>query len=180
MSKEKIWNIISASFCIMVALYIFYLTFTTFVEDEASTGGPFANSAFYPQLVAGLIIFLSMLLGISSLLKKREQEEPPRGRKDESARVLDQPEDKKPVGADKVSGVAIMAIAVVLIGYTVLLDWFGYVVVTPFVMALLFWMLRMRNWITVALLAVVTTFALYFFFASLLEVILPPGRYSLF
>jgi len=179
MSKEKLWNLISASFCIAFALYVLYLTLTTFVQDQASGGGPFANSAFYPRLVAGLIIFLSLLLGASSLIQKTKREKSRGTEKDEPARVLDQVEEKQPVGEDKVSIVRIIAIAIVLIVYTVLLDLFGYVVVTPFLMALLFWMLRIRNWISVAVLSVVSTFVLYVFFASILEVILPPGRYSL-
>ncbi len=179
MSKERISNIISASFCVALALYIFYLTLTTFVQDQATGGGPFANSAFYPQWVAGVIIFLSLLLGVSSLLRKREREEPRWAEKDEAADALDRLEEKQPLGQDNISGGAIIGIAFILIVYTVLLDMFGYIVVTPFFMALFFWMLRIRNWIAIALLSVISSVALYVFFSSILEVILPPGRYSL-
>ena len=117
-SKERVWDVVAASFCAGMALFIIYLTHTTFVEADVSTGGPFANSAFYPRLVAFVIVSL-------------------------------------------------------------LLDRFGYLIVTPFFMVVLFWLLRIRKWITVLLLSVISTVALYLFFSTVLEVILPPGRYSL-
>jgi len=179
MSKERIWNIISASFCVGLACYIFYLTFTTFVQDQASGGGPFANSAFYPQLVAGVIIFLSVLLVASSLIQKRGGEKRSAAIKDDTIQAIDQPKEGQPLGNDKISRKFLIAIAFILIVYTVLLDMFGYVVVTPFFMALMFWTLKIRKWIAITLLSVISTFVMYVFFASLLEVILPPGRYSL-
>jgi len=179
MFKERRWNIISASFCVGLACYIIYLTLTTFVEDRATGGGPFANSAFYPQLVAGIIIFLSVLLVISSFIQKPGGEKPPEAGKDETLRDIDQPEEGQPLGNDRVSRKFLIGIAFILIVYTVLLDMFGYAVVTPFFMALMFWMLKIRKWIAITVLSVISTFVMYVFFASLLEVILPPGRYSL-
>jgi hypothetical protein len=179
MSKERMRNIISACFCVGLACYIFYLTLTTFVQDQATGGGPFANSAFYPQVVAGVIIFLSVLLVISSFIRKTGGEKRSATVNDETLSAIEQPREGQPLGNDKISRKFLIAIAFILIAYTVFLDMFGYVVVTPFFMALIFWMLKIRKWIAITLLSVISTFVMYVFFSSLLEVILPPGRYSL-
>lgn len=179
MSKERLWDIIAASFCTGLALFIIYLTLTTFVEAGASTGGPFANSAFYPQLVAGIVIVLSILLIISSFIQKRGEAIPHPAEEEKTVGSAGQPDGAQSTERDEVSRKVLFAIAFVLILYTSLLDRFGYVLVTPFFMGLLFWMLRIRKWITIALLSIISTAALYIFFSSVLEVILPPGRYSL-
>ena len=70
MSKIKIGDLVSAVICASIASYAIYLTLTAFVTDQATGGGPFANSAFYPQLLAGVIIFLSIILALSSFIKK--------------------------------------------------------------------------------------------------------------
>lgn len=178
-SKERVWDIVAASFCTGLALFIIYLTHTTFLEADVSTGGPFANSAFYPRLVAFIIVSLSILLLISSLIKKRG------GAPLSSVEKKEAAPEKAPSGRtialeqDGVSGKVSIAIAFVLVVYTVLLDRFGYLFVTPFFMVVLFWLLRIRKWITIVLLSLISTAALYLFFSTVLEVILPPGRYSL-
>lgn len=177
MSKEKRRNIISSAFCGALASYILYLTLTTFVKEKATGGGPFANSAFYPQLVAGVIILLSILLFLSSLIKKGKGKLL-EAEKDEPADAREQFAEDQPLEQDKPPRGTSVAIALILILYTVSLDLFGYIIVTPFFMALLFGMLAVRHWITIVFLSVISTYSLYVFFASLLGVILPPGRYS--
>ncbi|MFQ5946811.1 MAG: tripartite tricarboxylate transporter TctB family protein [Anaerolineae bacterium] len=178
MSKDKRLNLISAALCLALAAYVIYLTLTTFVEEEATGGGPFANSAFYPQLVAGAIVLLSILLIGLSFVKGYV------GRSVE-AESEQAPQVREPVG----DGQALeerprrlwrsLAIAALLILYTLLLDLFGYLAVTPPFMALLFWTLGIRRWIAIVSLSLGSTLSFYVFFAWLLDVILPAGRYSL-
>lgn len=178
-SKERVWDVVAASFCAGMALFIIYLTHTAFVEEDVSTGGPFANSAFYPRLVAFVIVSLSILLIISSLIKKRGEAPLSSVEKKEPAPEKSPSGETIALEQDRVSSRVLVAIALVLVVYTLLLDRFGYLIVTPFLMVVLFWLLRIRKWITVLLLSVISTVALYLFFSTVLEVILPPGRYSL-
>jgi hypothetical protein len=179
MSKKRLWDIIAASFCIGLALFIIYLTLTTFVDAGATTGGPFANSAFYPRLVAFVIVSLSILLIISSLFKKKGGAPLSSVEKKESAPQKPPSRGAQSLERDEVSRKVLLAVAVVLIVYTMLLERFGYLTVTPFFMAVLFWLLRIRKWITIVLLSLISTASLYLFFSSVLEVILPSGQYSL-
>jgi hypothetical protein len=170
MSKIKIGDLVSAVLCGSIASYAIYLTLTTFVTDQAAGGGPFANSAFYPQLLAGVIIFLSIILALSSFIKKKDD---PAISTVEPVGLVSAEEDGEAFEQDKISGIMIIAVAIVQIVYTILLDKFGYLWLTPFYMALMFWMLQIRNWILIAVLSLASTFVLYYFFALLLDVILP-------
>ena len=178
MSKEKRWDLICSVFCAALAIFILYLTFTTFVKEKATVGGPFANTAFYPRLLGGAIIFLSIFLAVSSFIKKTETKNPFVGVNDNTVRSLDEMGKKELSEQDTISRGMLIAIPFILIAYTVLLDLFGYIVVTPVFMILLFWILKLRNWAMNILLSLFTTFALYLAFAFFLNVILPRGRFS--
>lgn len=178
MSKEKKWNLISSAFCAGMAIFIVYLTLTTFVKQRATAGGPFANSAFYPRVLAGAIIFLSILLAATSLIKKREAQKQSIGVAEETVRTLDEQAESPLSEQDRVSKGILIGLPFILILYTILLNFFGYLVVTPFFMILLFWILKFKSWIKNIILSMISTFALYLIFAFLLNVILPQGRYS--
>ena len=170
MSKIKIGDLVSAVICASIASYAIYLTLTTFVTDQAAGGGPFANSAFYPQLLAGVIIFLSIILALSSFIK-REGDSATAGA--ESVYSMPLEENGRALDQDKLSVTMIVAIAALQLLYTMFLDTFGYLWLTPVYMALMFWMLKIRNWILIAVLSLASTFTLYYFFSLLLDVILP-------
>jgi hypothetical protein len=170
MSKIKIGDLVSALICGSIASYAIYLTLTTFVTDQAAGGGPFANSAFYPRLLAGVIIFLSIILAISSFIKK---EDDPATTTAEPVTPVSVEENDEPFEQDKLSSIMIIAVAIVQIVYTILLNKVGYLWLTPFYMALMFRMLLIRNWILIAVLSLASTFILYYFFSLLLDVILP-------
>ena len=170
MSKIKYGDLISAVVCGSIASYAIYLTMTAFVTDQAVGGGPFANSAFYPQLLAGVIIFLSIILAISSFIKKKEDQATTTA---EPIDLVSPKENGETPEQDKISGIMIIAVAMVQIVYTILLNKIGYLWLTPFYMALMFWMLKIRNWILIAVLSLASTFILYYFFSLLLDVILP-------
>ena len=179
MFKKTVGDLVAAAFSVGAAFFIFYLTLTQFVIDKASGGGPFANSAFYPQVVAGVIIFLALLLTAYSLWHKKEKDEPS-AEFEEVGIPADQPgEAQSPKSQEKAPRNLSILIALMLVLYTVLVDLFGYVVVTPFLMGFLFWVLKVRKPLSIILLSLASTWAMYFFFQELLDVILPPGRYSL-
>jgi hypothetical protein len=170
MSKIKIGDLVSAVICGSIASYAIYLTLTAFVTDQAAGGGPYANSAFYPRLLAGVIIFLSIILALSSFIKKKGDSAPARA---ESVDSIPLEENGQALDQDKISVTMIVAIVALQLIYTMILDTFGYLWLTPFYMALMFWMLKVRNWLLIAVLSLASTFALYYFFSLLLDVILP-------
>lgn len=170
MSKIKIGDLVSAVICASIASFAIYLTLTAFVTDQAAGGGPFANSAFYPQLLAGVIIFLSIILALSSFIK-REKSSATAGAESVDSMPLE--EYDQTLEQDKLSVTMIVAIASLQLLYTMFLDTFGYLWLTPVYMALMFWMLKIRNWILITVLSLASTFILYYFFSLLLDVILP-------
>lgn len=170
MSKTKTGDLVSAVICASIASYAIYVTMTAFVTDQATGGGPFANSAFYPQLLAGVIIFLSIILGLSSFMKKEGDFATTRT---ESVDSMPLEENGQALDQDKLSVSMIVAIAALQLLYTIFLDIFGYLWLTPVYMALMFRMLKIKNWPLIAALSLASTFTLYYFFSLLLDVILP-------
>jgi hypothetical protein len=145
-------------------------------------GGPFANSAFYPQVIAGVMVFLAVLLVLSTLLKwkKPQAEEKPapplEGFEDsESAKEIAVEELQ-----EKPTRLKILAVAGILVAYTVLVEFFGYWLTTPVFMLALFKVLDVKNWIAAVLLAVISTAVLFGFFSEILDVVLPYGKLGLF
>ncbi|MBW2152494.1 MAG: tripartite tricarboxylate transporter TctB family protein [Deltaproteobacteria bacterium] len=178
-AEKKNHDMISAAICASVAGYAIYLTLTTFVTDQAAGGGPFANSAFYPQLLSGVIIFLSILMGISSFIKKKQEDPESRPQEDKPVNVVEKKSDFQDLEQDGVSGKTIIVIASFQIIYTVFLDILGYLLITPFFMAFMFRILKVRSWLTIATLSLASTFTLYYFFALLLDVILPESPFTI-
>ncbi len=168
---------------LVLALFVFYQTKTRFILEQAVGGGPFANSAFYPQVIAGVMIFLAVLLGISALLKKKSepQADETQGPLPEGIEVPNAGEEIEVEELqEKPSPVRIVAAAALLVLYTALVDLFGYWLTTPVFMLVLLKVLDVKSWITAALLAVVSTVVLYGFFSEILDVVLPYGKLGLF
>jgi len=191
MESEK-KNLIAAGFMFLLAGFVIYLTVTQFVTEQAVGGGPFANSAFYPQVIAGVIIFLSVILAVSTIIKKKraaqQQQHPftedaPVSEEQTIPAEVPEPEGEgvPPVDVeDKPSKLMILMVAAVLVVYTILLELLGYWFMTPIFMVILFRMLKVKNWISTIVLALASTAVLYLFFSEILEVVLPYGRLGLF
>ncbi len=178
-SRKMKNDIFEGIFCIALAIFIIYLTLTQFTIDEYSMGGTFASHAFYPQLIAGMMIFLSVLLILSSLIRKRGTAASVPEAKKETVRDKDQAEGGLASQKEMISKKLFFGIALLLILYTICLELFGYILVTPFFMLIMFRMLKIRKWTTIILLSIVSSGAIYYFFSVVLEVIFPQGRYPL-
>lgn len=177
LSKKMVMNIFQAIFCICLAIFIIYLTLTQFTIDEYSMGGTFASHSFYPQLIAGVMIFLSILLILTSLFGKKEQEDIDSKAKVGPTRV--QAKKNQSPNEESFSKPRLFGVALLLILYTVSLDLFGYILTSPIFMAALFILLQIRKWAMVALLAIVSSGLIYVLFSMVLEVVFPIGRYPL-
>lgn len=171
-NKKKI-NIVQGLLVIGFSIFIIYLTLTSFTEDEFSMGGTFASAAFYPQLIAGVMIFLSIFLIVVSLIPKKR-------------RSTSSSEEKKGAVKDQnVSGGDDLSFSrktfwgpvLFLILYIFCLDKLGYILTTPFFMVGLFWSLEIRSWKTIILLSIVSSGVVYLFFSVGLDVLFPQGRY---
>ncbi len=184
-------NLIAAGFMLLLAGFVIYLTVTQFVTEQAVGGGPFANSAFYPQVIAGVIIFLSVILAVSTIIKKKravQQQHPftedaPVSEGQTIPAEVPEPEGEgvPPVDVeDKPSKLMILMVAAVLVVYTILLEILGYWFMTPIFMVILFRMLKVKNWIATIVMALASTAILHLFFSEILEVVLPYGRLGLF
>jgi len=186
-SKKMKMDMFEGIFCIVLAIFIIYLTLTQFTIDEYSMGGTFASHSFYPQLIAGIMIFLSILLIVSSLIRKKGATTSisegatasVSEAKKETARDQDQAGGDLASQREKVSKKIFFGIAILLILYTIFLGLFGYILVTPFFMVIMFRMLKIRKWMNIILLSIVSSGAIYFFFSVVLEVIFPQGRFPL-
>lgn len=163
-SNKKKTNILHGMLVIGFSVFIIYLTMTTFIEDEFSMGGTFASAAFYPQLIAGVMIFLSVLLIITSFLSKKEYSVPTQEKIEN--------EDNS-----QISRRAFWGSVFFLILYVFCLDKFGYLLITPLLMAGLFWSLEIRSWKSIVLLSIVSSGGVYLFFSVGLDVLLPQGQY---
>lgn len=167
---KKKMNILHGMLVIGFSGFIVYLTMTTFIEDEFSMGGTFASAAFYPQLIAGVMIFLAILLIITELSRKKERSVPSPAKHDLEGAITN--------GDDsRASLKAFWGSAFFLIVYIFCLDKFGYLLTTPFLMAGLFWSLGIRSWKTIVLLSIVSSGGVYLFFSVGLDVLLPQGLY---
>ncbi len=169
-THKKKMNILHGVLVIGFSGFIIYLTMTTFIEDEFSMGGTFASAAFYPQLIAGVMIFLAVLLIIIELFSKKERSTPTPIKHDLEGSI------KKGDDAHT-SHRAFWGSAFILIVYIFCLDKFGYLLTTPFLMAGLFWSLNIRSWKTIILLSIVSSGGVYLFFSVGLDVLLPQGLY---
>ena len=165
-------NIVQGALVIGFSLFIIYLTLTSFIEDEFSMGGSFASATFYPQLIAGVMIFLSILLIVTALIPNKKESTSVSERK--KAAVVDKKADSNnlPAGRKMFWGPAIF-----LVLYTFCLDKFGYILTTPVFMGALFWSLEIRRWKTIVLLSIVSSGIVYILFSVGLDVLFPQGAY---
>lgn len=182
MEAKKRWDLAAATFIILLGLAVFYRTLTRFVKAQAVGGGPFANSAFYPQVIAGIMILLAVLLIVATLSKKSgaREEKSERPGADPLKAAEEKPAADQGALADRPGKITLLLVAFVLIAYTVLLELFGYFLTTPVMMIVLQRMLKVRSWILTILIAAAATLVWYAFFSTVLDVIFPPGRWNPF
>lgn len=167
-------NILSSAVFLGISAFVYYQTYTRFVVRQAVGGGPFANSAFFPRVVAGAMALLSLILLIKNLINPSEKD----------SEVIDQgitpprPTDLAAESGElkKPSAVQVVSVAALLLAYTVALPLFGYLVTTPLLMIGLFLLLGVRRPLTLILLTVGSAGMIYLLFSEVLNVILPRGR----
>ena len=144
-------NIISSVICILLGLFIIFET-KDFPEGAAGVPGP----AFFPRILAWVVIGLSILLIINTIVKR---------------------DDRKITLLDKDS-IKVYATIGFLLAYLLLLNVLGFVFATPiFLFSLIFFYIR-KNIVKNAIISVAVTFLIYGVFSTLLAVPLPQGIFN--
>lgn len=72
----------------------------------------------------------------------------------------------------------INALIVLIVGflYIYLLEWVGYIISTPPILAFYLWYFGVRSWIKIGLSSFIVTGVLYYFFGNILQVLIPSGK----
>jgi hypothetical protein len=143
-------------FCIVV-YFILIPNIPLGIDTDAELG--FFSPRVFPRFIIVTTAIISIFLGINAYRKRGDEGE---------------------VGQDPRTTLTVVCGACIVLAvgfvYTYLLEWIGYTLSTPVVLAFYLWFFGARSWIKIPLLAISTTVLLYFFFGKLLNVMLPAGR----
>jgi hypothetical protein len=145
-------NIILALVLLVFAGYYAWLTATMETRDLPGTMG----SDFFPWVMFTVLTGLSLLLLAKSLFF------PP----DETFNYRVEPVEIK----------EILIFLILTILYIQSLDFLGFLIATPFYLAILMIGSGSRRWKEIALVSVLTAAGVYFFFDRVFQVILPSGK----
>lgn len=170
-SDKKSQDIATSVFCVFLGAMIIYLTYTTFPQEGQAVGGLFASSRFYPQLVGGIMILLSIIMLVSTVFKKPVRKS--------TGNADDQTKNPQAAQAGLKPIWRLFLFILILALYTALLETIGYFLLTPFMLLALFKLLNIKKWTSAIALALITSFTIGIFFTWLLQVVLPEGLFTL-
>ncbi len=139
---------------ILIAFCLFFAYLTSNLPDRNlpnTLGG-----SFMPWVLASCLGVLSTLLLLKSIFTT-----PP-----EEYVVKFYPEEAG----------GILLLAILVIGYIYLLDYLGFLLCTPALIAILMIFNGARGWREILLASTLTTFGVYLFFQKIFQVMLPAGR----
>jgi len=154
MKSKKIPDIIYGLIFMFVGLY-FFIKATSFPEDYIMKIGP----DFYPKILSGSMIVLSVALIVSTVLGKSSSGFIPINLKDKQFQKL----------------VASCGLAVL---YTLLLKTAGFLPITILFIFVFMLLLGKRQILSLTLVPIATTFGVWLIFEKLLTVSLPVGLMS--
>ena len=155
--------------CAFLALagLVFLQTGTSFVEQDAASGGAMRNAAMFPELLAWCLILLAalQLAQIVRGLVTGDALRPP-------------PAAKAPAAEPGNLAKALICTALFVL-YLFLLKPLGYHLTTPVFMLACYYVLGTRRLWLAILLAVATSLAMSFVFEYWMNIILPVGRFGI-
>jgi hypothetical protein len=147
-----VWGLFAA-----IPAMIFWQSATSLVEQEAASGGPMVNAAFYPRIVASIMIVLLAWLALRLALGRVRR--------------------KSPIKAAEGTRPAFVATALFIV-YLLALPYAGFHLATPSLCFLLFWLLGIRPVAAVAG-GIALSLVIAFVFEALLNVVLPVGVFNI-
>ena len=145
-------NMILAIVLILFGCVYSYLTLHLPDRNLPNTLG----SAFMPWVLVTCLYILSALLLLQTIYKG-------------SAESCD-------YGISKKEGINILFLVVLVIVYIKAMDYFGFLLVTPFFLVALMLAIGARKWREVLLTATLVPFGIYLFFQKVFQIILPAGN----
>ncbi len=149
----RVVNIIVAIVLILFGCFYSYLTMHLPDRNLPNTLG----SSFMPWVLAICLFVLSILLLLQSLFKV-------------SAETCDYAISKK-------EGTSILFLIVFVIVYIKAMEYFGFLLITPFFLVALMLTIGARKWKEVILTSTLVTFGIYLFFQKVFQIILPAGEF---
>ncbi|MEX0286874.1 MAG: tripartite tricarboxylate transporter TctB family protein [Paracoccaceae bacterium] len=156
--KQKHAEYLAYAFLLAVVGVVFQQIATSFAEQGIASGGPFDNAAAYPRAVAILIVILIALqLAVSFVARRRE------GGETLSLTHL----------ACPAAGLAI------LFAYIWSLNWLGYHIATPSMIAALMILGGSRRIAEILIVPVAASLLMAFAFEVVLKIVLPGGVFKL-
>jgi len=123
-------------------------------------GGAAASPLFFPRLMAVLLGFLGVLVFL-------------RGQSRAATLVAGEGFAFGWVQAGRVGGTA-----AILVAYLALLDWIGYLLLSPVALASLSILLGFRRWLTLAIVAIAVPTTIYLGFRFGMKILLPEGFFG--
>ena len=159
-----------------VAGIAFWQFATSFAEQDANAGGPFANAAMFPRLIAwALVVLGGAQILIALFAERRDRLE---GLITFEEGTGSEPVDPSPFHDDRYLTIRALACLVVFVLYLIFVTTIGYIASTIVALLTMFLILGTRPLMAFAVSAA-ATFAAGFVFNTLLNVVLPVGRLGL-
>ena len=153
MTLMKKANLVISLMLVLFGGYYVYLISQLPTRNLPNTLG----IAFMPGLLVTILFLLSVLLFLSTILNKiREKFDPKISLKE---------------------GLGVLFLTVFVYLYVKTMSLFGFILTTPFFLAVLMLMTGSRKWKEIVTISVVSPLCIYLFFQKIFKVILPSGSF---
>ena len=153
--SEQILAIGIFAFCVLT-YFVFIPSIPLGIDTDAELG--FFSPRLFPKFIIVTTAIISIFLGINAFRKKRDETE-----------TGDKPRKNIAV---YFGAVVVLAVGII---YTYILEFVGYTISTPVILAFYLWFFGARSWVKIPLVSILTTILLYLFFGRVLNVMLPAG-----
>jgi hypothetical protein len=153
---------------LVIGGYTLFEIATRFAEAGMIGGRPQNNAALFPLITAILLLLVTGIWILQNLRAK-------------GAHVEHAPSDEEDLSARSVPAkpnIHSFWILLILVLYILFVNIVGYLVLTPFALTAMLFVLGVRNLLYGFAVSIVTTFVFYYLFGGLMNIILPVGRFG--
>ncbi len=114
---------------------------------------------FFPKFIIVCMAILAGFILITSFLRPDVTREPPGA--------------ARPKLLPRINALIILIVGFL---YIYFLDWVGYIISTPLILAFYLWYFGAKGWMKIGLMSFIVTGVLYYFFGNILQVLIPSGK----
>ena len=160
--KSRIPELVFLGIIIAIIGATLYETRVVLVAKRAASGDAFSNSAFFPELIAGLMALCALTIAIQSYLRP--------------------PDPQTELDADEQKDFPLQKLGLflgIVIFYIATFRWFGYYLSTTLTVAAMLALLGARSILAYAVFPVSVALIIGFAFEVLFNVVLPLGLFGL-